>query len=319
MPLIFGAPYVPPAPAHNWVGMQMKWTGWDGSEWDLTNAAEGAVMMAGVRGLTMPPVTHYSTNYASIPGARWRGHNVASRECFWPIQIFTDVDSQDWVLRDRAFWKTMRPDKTGIWTVIQPTGEERYLECRFVEDGQQAFSVDPALIGWTNYGITLIANSPYWRGKPLRREWAAGDPVNFFTASSSGLTISPSTTLEQAQMANPGDADAYPIWEVIGPVNSGSQVGVAGRNIGVPFAISAGQVLLIDTDPSQQSATLYNYTGDPDDGSRVLTNPVDKTNNLTASPDFAPIPPDEDIQITLTLTGAGKIAMVLVPLYLRAW
>lgn len=318
MPLIFAAPYVPPAPDTTWVGMQMKWTGWDGSEWDLTNAAEGAVMLPGVRGLSMPEITHYTTNYASVAGSRWRGHNVEAREAFWPLQIFCDTGSQDWVLRDRAFWRTLRPEKTGTWTVIHPSGEERYLDLRFVDDGQQAFSIDPVLVGWTTYGITLAADNPFWRGKEIRREWAAGQPVNFFSATPGGLTISPSTTLDTAQMPNPGDAPAYPKWEVIGPVTNG-QVGVNGRNIVIPFSIASGEVLIIDTDPAEQSATLYSYTGNAELGTRVLTNPADRTMDLGASPDFAPIPADGVTDITSSLVGAGKIALVLTPLYLRAW
>lgn len=265
----------------------------------------------------MPPVIHYTTTYAPVAGARWRGHNVDSREVFWPIQIFCDTNSKDWVLRDRAFWKTLRPEKVGIWTVIQPSGEERYLDCRFVDDGQQAFNIDPALMGWTNYGITLRADQPFWRGQIIRETWSAGTTSQFF--GSTGLRISPASTIANARMTNPGDADAYPVWEIIGPVSAG-QVGIQGRNIGIPFTVEAGKILIIDTDPSEQSATLYSYTGDPDDPeNRVLTSAQDKTMDLAVSPDFAPMPADQESQISLGMTGAGHINLVITPLYLRAW
>lgn len=313
MAIVFAAPFIPVAPSRTWIGLQMTWTGWDGSVWDLTSAASGAVMMPGLRGLTMPPVQHYTTSYPSVPGARWRGHTVNAREVFWPIQLYSDQSSQDWVEHERAFWKTMRPDKTGTWTVTGPSGDQRYLDCRFSDDGEATFSHDPVLAGWSNYGITLTADQPFWRADPVRRQWSAGASVPFYPAGSgSGFVISPSTTLDASVIENPGDVDAYPVWEVSGPATT-AQVGVAGRNITIPFAIAAGKVLVIDTAPSAQSATLYDVgTG----GVRV--NPVDKTAQLSGV-DFAPVPADGSTSVTLTLAGTGNVVLSLTPLYLRAW
>lgn len=308
MALVFATPYVPAAPPRTWLGLQMTWTGWDGSVWNLTSAAEGAVMLPGLRGLTMPPIVHYSTAYASVPGATWRGHTVDAREVFWPIQIYHDIGSQGWVDRDRAFWKTMRPEKTGVWTVKLPSGAERHLDCRFSNDGDGTISHDPVLAGWSNYGITLTAERPFWRSTPIRREWTAGGALPFYPGGTGEtFTISPSTTLDSAAMPNPGDVDAYPVWEVSGPTTT-AQVGIAGRNITIPFAIDSNQVLIIDTAPSQQSAILY----------EAGVAPVDKTAELGIA-NFVPVPADSVATTSLLLSGGGKVALVLTPLYLRAW
>lgn len=312
MALVFATPYSPTAPPKVWNGLQMTWTGWDSSVWNLTSAAEGAVMMAGVRGLTMPPVVHYSTAYASVPGATWRGHTVDAREVFWPIQIYHDQDSQAWINRDRAFWKTMRPEKTGVWTVKQPSGAERHLDCRFSNDSEMGFNHDPVLQGWSNYGITLVAERPFWRATPIKREWSAGGALPFYPAGEGEtFVISPSTTLDSSSMPNPGDVDAYPVWEVHGPTTT-AQVGVAGRNITIPFAIDADQVLVIDTAPTAQAATLYDVV------SGVRTNAVDKT-PLLGTVDFAPVPADSITTTSLSISGGGKVSLILTPLYLRAW
>ena len=270
-------------------------------------------MLPGLRGLTMPPIVHYSTAYASVPGAAWRGHTVDAREVFWPIQLYHDTDSQGWIDRDRAFWKTMRPEKTGTWTVKLPSGAERQLDCRFSNDGDGTITHDPVLAGWSNYGITLVAEEPFWRAEPIRREWGADGTVTDFLPSAPGgnFTIAPSTTLASSAMPNPGDVDAYPVWEVHGPTTT-AQVGIAGRNITIPFAVDAGQVLVIDTAPSQQSATLWTISGD----SRV--SPVDKTPDLGIA-NFVAVPADSTTTTSLLLTGAGKVSLILTPLYLRAW
>lgn len=313
MALVFATPYVPVAPPRNWVGLQMTWTGWDGSVWNLTSAAEGAVMMAGCRGLTMPPVVHYSTAYASVAGATWRGHTVDAREVFWPIQIYHDLNSESWVNRDRAFWRTMRPEKQGRWTVKHPSGAERHLDLRFSNDGDVTYEHDPVLRGWSNYGITLTAEQPFWRASPIRREWSAGGAVTDFLPAEpgDGFTISPSATLDNSAMPNPGDVDAYPVWEVHGPATT-AQVGIAGRNITIPFSVAAGEVLVIDTAPTMQSATLYTVSGG------MRTNPVDRTTDLGTA-NFTPLPADSITTTSLLLSGEGKVALELTPLYLRAW
>jgi len=314
MAIVYAGLFAPPAPPRTWIGLQMTWTGWDGSGWSLSDAADGTVMMAGVRGLTMPPVVHYTTQYPSVAGARWRGHTVEPREIFWPIQVFSDTSSQGWIDRERAFWRTMRPEKTGTWTVIQPSGEERKLDCRFVDDSNQAFNQDPVLAGWSNYGITMKAEQPFWRAEPIRREWksSGGAAVPFFPAApGDGFRISSSTTSDGAKMLNPGDVDAYPRWEIHGPVTS-AVVGVGGKNIEVPFAVADGKVLVIETDPTMQTATEYTKSG------LDLISPTDKTASLGAA-NFVPLPADSTATVSLTIVGSGKVALILTPLYLRAW
>jgi hypothetical protein len=317
MALVYAAPYVPVAPPRLWEGLQMTWTGWDGSLWNLTTIAHGAVMMAGVRGLSMPPVQHYLTTYASVDGARWRGNTIEPREVFWPIQIFHDASSQAWIDRERAFWRTMRPGKTGVWTVILPSGEKRHLDCRFSDDSQQAFNLDPVAVGWNNYGINLVAHQPFWRGERVRNAWKSeADPIPFFpTEEIRHFTISPSNGLSDATVTNPGDVVAYPVWEVYGPCLT-AHVGIYDELIEIPFAVDAGKVLIIDTAPTAQTAFLYSYTGTGP--SRVLSDPVDKISALGAA-DFCPLPADDTTAVNLIMDGTGSMAVEFTPHYLRAW
>ena len=280
MGVVFGGIIAPPAPPVSWVGLDMKWIGWDGSEWSLTDPSTGTVMLPGVRGLSMPPIIHHRAAHASLPGARWRGNSVDVREVFWPIQVYTNLGSQEWLEIDRAFWKTMDPKKTGTWVVVQPDGTTRSLKLRFVDDGTQTFDHDPTLEGWSNYGITFAAEQPYWEGAPISGLWMAGSQTPFFGSSGApAFTISPSNTLADAKITNPGDVDAYVTWRVYGPVTTAT-VGVNGRNITIPFSIAAGDVLEIDTSPSGQIA-LMGPLGGP------LT--IDKTPDL-GEIDFAPLP-----------------------------
>ena len=296
--IVFGEPFEPPAPPVSWTGLDMTWTGWEGSVWQLSSPVDGTVMMPGVRGLTMPAVVHYTSTHASVPGARWRGHTVAAREVFWPLQVYTDAGSTEWLDKDQKFWRTMRPDKTGVWTVKRPDGQTRTLTLRFVDDGTHAYNIDPAICGWTSYGVTLTAEQPYWAGPTETGSWAGGSAPQFFPT----LTIAPGGTLATAQLNNPGDVEVWPVWRIYGPCTNAT-VGLNGRTITIPFTLNDGEMLEIDTAPRAQTAMM---------------GAVDRTGELTGV-DFAPLPADQRTTLALSIAGGGRITATLTPLYLRAW
>lgn len=310
MGIVYGAaPGIPTAPPVIWTGLAMKWIGWDGSEWILSDETDGTVLMPGVRGLNMPPIIHHRAAHASMPGARWRGSTVDVREIFWPIQIYSGDGTDAWIEHDQAFWRTISPDQPGTWVVVQPSGRERRLQMRFKDDNNYAIQHDPAYSGWTNYGITFEAEQPYWEGEAVTGYWQSGTESPFFGASGSpAFTISPGGSLAEAEIYNPGDVSTYIVWRLYGPITSAT-VGINGRNIVVPFSIASGQVLEIDTRPRAQVALQGPEAG-------PLT--VDKTGNL-GDIDFAPLPPGETSDLSLTMAGAGAIEATFTPLYYRAW
>lgn len=288
-----------------WTGMSMYWTGYDGVEWDLTTGNDGVCMLPGLRGLTMPAIVHHKSTTASVPGARWRGLSTTEREVFWPIQIYHNAGSAEWVARDRAFWATLQPQRTGTWTVVAPDGSRRNLTLRFRDDGTQAFTSDPTMDGWVNYGITLDAEQPYWEASaPVSRTWKAGVPTPFFTAGTAGTVVTVSSGMEasSATISNTGDVEAYPVWTLKGPL-SAATLSIGTRSISIGFNIPTGSTLVIDTSPGELTAVM--------DG-------VDKIKGL-ASSDFAPVPVGTNLPITLTTVGAGTVSMTFTPLYYRAW
>jgi hypothetical protein len=281
--------------------MTMLWTGYDDVVWDITNGREGLCMLPGVRGLAMPEIVHHKSRTASVPGARWRGSSTSEREVFWPIQVYHDVSSELWVARDRAFWATLQPHRTGEWAVIQPTGERRTLTLRFRDDGSAAFNVDPVMTGWMNYGITLDAEQPYWAGRQVTKTWKAGSPTQFYGGTKI-VTIASGMDATSAKITNPGDVPSYPVWTLRGPLSSAT-LGIAGRSINIGFSVPSGATLIIDTSPSELTAVM--------DG-------VDKIKGL-ASSDFAPVPVGKNIPISLGVVGTGTVQMDFNPLYYRAW
>lgn len=293
----------PPIIGPDWVGLQFRWLGWDGSIWGLSRREAGTWLMPGVRGLGFPTPTRYTKTSPALSGSRYRGHIVAERDVFWPLHIEGEDGSAAFVERDSAFWNTMHPDKTGVWEVTGPSGEVRLLRLRFagVEEGQDSDAVEA---GWSNYGISLVAEQPYWEGQEVTGDWGVDAPVPFYdTGSSTNLfNISSGSNVTTATFTNPGDVEAYPVWRITGPTTEVT-VGLNGRIIPIPFVIPSGQTLVIDTNP----AALTAYMGG-----------VDKT-GLLGSADFASIPAGADVPLQITMNGTGQVFLSLVPRYYRAY
>lgn len=299
---VLPAPAAPPPTP--WQGLDMTWAGADGSEWSLTDPSSGSVMLPGVRGWSMPPVTHYNDTYASVHGSRWRGYNVGEREVFWPIQIYSDISSQDWVTRDSKFWATMHPAHPGVWMVRQPDGTKRRLTLRFHDDGTQAFDTDPILSGWCSYGITFHAEQPFWEGDPIAKPFSSGTGGDFFGGTGGPpFVISPGNAIATAELTNPGDEPAWPVWVLDGPFTAFTLT-VDGQSIASStITATAGQQLVITTEPTQRSALL--------DGTDVM--------GSLSSYGFTALPDGGQVPLSLAYTGTGGITCQFTPLYHRAW
>lgn len=300
--LIFSAPPVPaPVPEDQWEAIDIQWIGWDGSVWNLSTGAEGVVLQAsGTEGLHDPQLTKYQSVARAIPGARNRGWRAEKRQVFWPMHIYSD-SSAAWAETYRRFFASIHPDKSGTWRVGL-AGEYRELQLTGVYDDSYAFGTHPTVLGWGRFGVKLEAVQPYWTADQIERgPWAVASATSFFGSGAPSFTIGASESLGTATMENPGDVDAYPVWTAVGPLSS-LTMGVGDAVITVPFSLTSGKVLRVDTDPRNPTATL--------DG-------VDTTATLGLQP-FAPIQPGDSVPLTVTASGAGSVSVALTPLHFRA-
>ena len=327
--VVYGTPYQPPAPSPPaWSRLPMTWTA-KGVQWSLSNPESGLFLLPGVRGLGSVRTDRHVTTSPGAAGSRFEGVSVLDREVFWPVHLYHDASSIDWMLRDRAFWAGMDPSDTGVWTVTHPDGAHRSLTLRFTSDGDHTSSGDPVYRGWETYGITLVAERPYWEGDPVVKSFAgSAPPPPLFpvapTVDGEIVNIAPGYSVSNATMDNPGDVESYPRWFVEGPADSAT-VGVGGVVVSVPFQVLAGETLVIESDPDSIGATLYEIAPSGvgmKPSERVvgvdLINPVDKTAALGEA-DFAPIPAGSQVPLSLTLVGLGKVEALLPTLYRRPW
>ncbi|GGH34252.1 hypothetical protein [Microbacterium album] len=304
MVLILSAPPVaPPVPPAQWVGLGIEWVAPDGTVWDLTDPSKGVVLVRdGVEGLHFPRVEKFSSASRAIPGKRSRGWRALARDVFWRVYIYRD-SSAAWLELYRRFFDSIHPDRVGTWRVT--AGDQtRELRLTGTFDEPWVYDRDPLYRGWALYGVAMEADQPFWAGAPIKRgPWRAPAPVPFFDADGSPpLHISQGSTFASARIPNAGDVDAWPVWTLEGPLDP-VEVGIGEAIVQVPFPILDGQVLRIDTDPRNVTATL--------DGADVT--------RLLGFQRFAPVPPGGEVPLHVAAAGGGAVSVELVPLYFRAF
>ena len=157
--------------------------------------------------------------------------------------------------------------------------------------------------GWASYGVSLIADNPFWTGEPVRRTWSQSDALDFYGGGDApAFNISSGSQLSSAKLTNEGDLEAWPVWTIRGPLTSVT-VGVDGETVQWNTTMAADDILVIETDPTVQSAWL---------------NGVDVTGQLGTA-DFAPIPAGDEVPLSLTMAGTGSVEASITPRYYRAW
>lgn len=305
---VFAVPPAPPPPPYvPWLRAQIEWIGWDGSEWNLTDWRSGVfVTQDGIEGLSRPTHTDWIAPMSpAMHGQQFNGFVVDPRKIFLPLYLYSDESSEAFQKLDSAFWATMKPNKYGTLRYTSTAGA-REIRARFRDDGGQAYARDPHYFGWARYGIELIADDPFWTSETISQFFGgSGEGVDFFggvEGKAPMFHIGSSSNLANATMTNPGDVDAWPVWEVQGPADN-PRLGVGGRFVSAPFDLLEGQVLVINSDPTDQTAWR--------DG-------VDVT-HLLGEYAFAPIPPGLNGKLEISYEGSGSVSVSITPRFDRAW
>lgn len=305
MGLVLGTRYVaPPPPPPPFQALAQTWTGWDGSLFDLVGGTEGVWLTgdADVIGLGYGPGELFSTSSPAVAGSTFKGSRDLERPVQWSIATASRQGSSDFIALERAFWRTMNRNRSGVWTVSLPGGETRTLTCRYANT-TDALTSDPVAAGAAEYTVNLVANDPYWYGTPVKAgPFAVGSSAPFFGSGGPPFTISEASTFASATITNPGDVDAWPVWTIRDAATSVTLV-VDGHTIATTHTLSAGDVAVIDTDPRRQSFTV--------NGTRVR--------GVLSPHNFAPIPAGETVPLGIAVVGSASVDCVIVPGYERAW
>ena len=311
MAIFFGIPSTPPPPpVRRSARIRHSWTGWDGSQWNLTDhSGSSGVVLADsmLDGLGMPAFERYVDKSATRHGQILRGFNVGARDVLWPLFLYVDEGSDAWVEYDSAFWRSLHPLRTGWWTVQAPGSAPRTLACTFAD--APGYPRDPAEAQWALYAVSLIADDPFWKGVAPSPEFRADQPVNWLgggpvdePGAGTPLVIGANSNTRSAWISNPGDLDLWVRWELKGPLDAGTRLGVGDRVVTIDVPIADGSTAVIDTDPSVQT---------------IFIDGVEYVPGIRAR--FAPIPDGKRVPVVVEISGGGSAIAHIEPRYFRAW
>ena len=301
---VFGAPPVaPPAPRPRRPGLQHHWTDWTGRVWALSDYRSGAFLTdSGIRGMHLPPQTDHIATAAGVDGQSLRSFRVEARDVLWPVYIYSDEASDQWLTHDASWWRGLQPGRHGTWTVTTQNGSRRHLRMRGTGGADHAYRRDPSVSGWELYGVRALADDPYWYGDPVSASVGDEQVADFIDPDGSPpLHISGGLALAGLELSNDGDVAAWPVWTAIGP-HPDLVLGVGDAVIEAP-PLAAGERLVIDTSPWVRTALI--------DG-------VDATDSLGAA-DFRPVPPAGTVKLVASSSGSSQVSCEIRPRYYRAW
>lgn len=304
--LFWAAPAAPPTPPplDLWTGFQHTWEGWDGSLWNLSSMNQGvALLKDGITGMHLPEFDQQIDEYASVDGGRYRGTRTLVRNPEWLVGVYGD-SSDEWRELDVAFWRSLHPDRPGVWRVTDHLGRTRSLRCRLRSSTEHQYGIDPVEAGWSLYTVTLLAEQPYWEGEEVRSPtWTSAAPVDFIDSETLGPPFHPgsATTTGNATLTNTGDIDTSITWTANGPITS-LNIEAAGGALAYG-SITDGDELVISTDPTRPQALL---------------NGVDVSGDVDPW-DPRPIPAGETVALDISMVGGGTLQASFTPRYFRAF
>lgn len=226
----------------------------DGSDVFLSGAAIAPYMVRpGLQGIDMPPVVIYADDLPFDDGSVERAVRFADRTIFLPIRVrglsYTQMRAYT-----AALYEAIDPKRTLVDVVItQPDGSSRYARGRYAGGAEGDYSVDQFGIEWRVIGLSVRCFDPYFYAEdplvlPFQVEGAGkpflGEPFLPIRLGSSQIIGGP------VVVNNPGDAEAFAVWEFTGPAN-----GVTvdhfdlDRRFVLTQPIPAGTVVTVDTRP----------------------------------------------------------------------
>jgi hypothetical protein len=299
----------------------VKWLSPGGDLLELRDNPNIRLTNDGLAGLRQGPTEAFTRSAAGSDGDLFQGWRALARSILLPIDVHSTLDGPIGALDyyalqtrvDRAF----RPDRNGTLYVTAPDGSTRQLDARLAGDEGDELAIDPTVDAGLTTVYSLISDLGYWFGPwTWRRLVEANAGVrSFYDADGDGNQRGPDFYQSddyftgRATLTNPGDVDAWPIWEFNGP-HEGIDIVVQGRLIRRTRPLAAGHQLTIDTRDRQKVAWLRR-------GGEGT--PLENVTGTFDSFQLARIPDGDEVPVNVIVHGTGSARVGFQPRYFRAF
>ncbi|WP_406192345.1 phage tail family protein [Streptomyces griseus] len=220
------------------------------SETDTLNLNEimdkglGYQAKTGATGFGLPPVSVQWLEGAG-DGAVFRRRRVLTRDIDIPLEILA---------RDRRHLQELT-DRLALalagrctLTLLDEDGTRWITEVYRVGGGEYAYGADTTGEREFQTVITFRSPDPYWTSSEAQIRHVGGDEetTGFLTALAT-MPVAASQAIGEIELDNRGTADAYPIWEIVGPGTNFLAVSPGGERLAWSGTLAANQRLIIDT------------------------------------------------------------------------
>lgn len=249
----------------NGEGEEIALTDFSDSKWP------GIIFLPGATGLDAPPFELHSDDSPNLDGAMFRDARAVAREIMIPLHLH-GIDRKTVKELKRKLISNLNPRKGYcVLKFVEGDAVPRYLKCYYKAGMEGSESEDQAGFTWVKFALQLTAYDPYYFSENLRvAEWSFGvgekflhDTAFFPLHLNAGLVTGSKLTIQ-----NPGDVEAWPQWELEGPIRgfkftSPELIAPDGSTFTQSFGITApvdasnviptGRTLLVDTRPGYKS------------------------------------------------------------------
>lgn len=322
MPLLYVPPTREVQPPREWPKVptpppkELVWYGPDGSTIELTSGPYTSVTGRSGFGVVEPdPVVE-----RTMSGAAWmRDVRATPRVMSVPL-VIQGSSREEYLAAYRGLQRALRHHRPGggiapgVLRVVLPDGSWREIPAYYQGGLDMTEDVVDDLLWYRGEfpNLELYAPDPAFLGREEAHTWRIVVTARPFYPIYP-VTLSPGELGGSATVTNPGDVDAYPIWELTGPGTPTVTNTDTGQSWGFTGELAPGQVVTVDTRPPDVA---------PDTGlTAVDGDGTDWWPNFDGLPDLWTLPPGTTT-LEVTMTGATEDSLIRLrfrPRYLAGW
>lgn len=275
----------------------------------LNRDGTGAVVLEGTEGLSDPPVDIPDLEVPTWDGGAVTDPIYKPREIFFRMHVSdkTHEESQARIQKLRNITNNRRYGLTTL-SCVTSGNQVRWIQGQRVVSGADTdWTPQYHDKDWRSLAVTLKCADPWWKGDLLSYSWVNTAGNEWFPILP--VILSPLTVIgDDLPVFMPGDAPAYPVWEITGPLTEIKVVHAdTAAEWRLAITLTAGQKVTVDTDP--RNLRVLGPTG-----SSVWANLIPPYYDM-----FPLLPGNNTIQVTLTgSTAASSIKMNVRPRYASA-
>jgi len=241
----------------NGEGEEIPLTGFSGSKWP------GIIMLPGATGLDAPPFELHADDSPNLDGGIFREARAVAREVMLPVYLY-GIDRKTVRELKTRLVSSLNPKKGYcVLKFVEGDAVPRYLRCYYKGGMEGSEAVDDAGFTWKKFGIQLTAYDPYFYSDSVQvAQWTFGDGTSFLSDTNPFFPLHLTAGVvggSQITLENPGDIEAWPTWELVGPIKGFRFESPDGQAFGITApedgsdVIPEGRTLVVDTRPGYKT------------------------------------------------------------------